>query len=139
MKHAKNIFWLAFIAFVASAIYFNWNENIFFFKNSLGIGKLITWLAFLGFTIYTYYCSKKEDPIKSFAKIIEFHWGRQVGVDLYLGLFLSLFTIYLNEGSVFVLLLWFFPTILFANLSTLLYFAIHYDSIVAKLMEVSTL
>ncbi|MES2286271.1 MAG: hypothetical protein V4547_11325 [Bacteroidota bacterium] len=134
MKHAKNIFWLAFIVFVVSAIYFNWNENIFSFSNSLGIGKLIIWLAFFGFTIYTYYCSKQEDPIKSFGKIIGFHWGRQVGVDLYLGLFLSLFTIYLNEGSVVVLLLWFFPTILFANLSTLLYFAIHYDVIVTKLL-----
>lgn len=68
----------------------------------------------------------------NFGKIAELHWGRQIGIDLYLGLSLTLFIVYLNEGSVLVMLLWLIPTFAFGNLATLLYFAIHYDAIVAR-------
>jgi len=57
-----------------------------------------------------------------------------VSADLYLGLCLTLFVAYLNEGSVLVVLLWLLPTLFFANLATLLYFAVHYDAIVARFL-----
>lgn len=62
------------------------------------------------------------------------HWGRQIGIDLYIGITIMAFFIYLHSGSVFVLLLWLLPLFAFANLATLLYIAIHYDSIVEKFL-----
>lgn len=59
------------------------------------------------------------------------HWGRQIGADLYLGLFLALLIIYLHEGAL-AAFLWTVPTLAFANLSILLYFAIHFDAIVGR-------
>ena len=62
------------------------------------------------------------------------HWGRQIGADLYLGLLVAIFFIYLNEGAV-VALIWFLPTLAFANLSILLYIALNFDTIVGKFLN----
>lgn len=130
----KSLFWALFAAFAATALYLGWHDNIFSMKGPLSAGKFVVWVAFLGFTGYTIYCSLRENLFKSIAKMAELHWGRQVGIDLYLGLCLTLFVVYLNEGSLLVALLWLVPTLAFGNLATLLYFAIHYDSIVAKFL-----
>ena len=58
---------------------------------------------------------------------------RQIGADLYLGLFLGLIIVYLHSGFIAVLL-WLIPTLVFANLAMLLYFAIHFDAIADKLL-----
>jgi len=128
----KAFFWITFVLFVACALYFSWHDKIFSFSGRLSAGKYIVWAAFIAFTAYSIYCSSQENLFKSIGKIAELHWGRQIGIDLYLGLSLTLFIIYLNEGSILVVLLWLLPTIAFVNLATLLYFAIHYDSIVAR-------
>jgi hypothetical protein len=44
---------------------------------------------------------------------------------------MALFVVYLHEGPL-ALLLWLVPTLLFGNLSILLYFAIHFDGLVAR-------
>ena len=131
----KIMLWIVFVIFVACALYFNWHENIFHSNGSMVAGKYLIWTTFVAFLAYTVYCSWQENIFKSIKKMAELHWGRQVGIDLYLGLFLMLFIVYLNEGSVLVLLLWLVPTILFGNLATLLYLAIHFDSIVAKFLR----
>ena len=130
----KNLFWVAFVAFVALALYSNRHDDVFATRGPLAAGKYVIWCAFLGFTGYSAYCSARENLFRSIAKMAELHWGRQVGIDLYLGLSLTLFIVYLNEGSALVTLLWLVPTLAFANLATLLYFAIHYDSIVARFL-----
>ena len=61
------------------------------------------------------------------------HWGRQIGTDLYVGLFISLFIIFLNGGAL-VTLLWLVPILIYANLVVLLYIAINFESIVTKLL-----
>jgi tryptophan-rich sensory protein len=65
----------------------------------------------------------------------DWHWGRQIGIDLYIGLLLSVFLIYLHTGSVGIALFWLIPCLIFGNLATLLYFAIHYNSLVEKLLK----
>ena len=62
-------------------------------------------------------------------------WCRQVGIDLYLGVAFFGFLMYLNEGSLVVLLLWAVPMLIFANLATLLYLALNYQSIVAHFVS----
>jgi len=134
MLSVKSLFWAAFAIFAACALGFGWHQDLFTTGGSWAPGKLLVWIAFLGFLSYTIYCSSREDLAASILKISELHWGRQVGADLYLGLFLMLFVVYLNEGSALVALLWLVPTLAFANLATLLYFAIHYDAIVARFL-----
>lgn len=57
-------------------------------------------------------------------------WGKQVGLDLYISVFLSLALIYLIEGSVVVVLLWLFPILVFANLAILPYILLNYGAII---------
>ncbi len=117
-----------FILFVALAIYFNWHPELFSFSGDLAMVKAVIWLIWLGFLGYSIYCSTRENIFRTVKSMASFHWGRQIGLDLYLGLVLAMFIIFLNEGVVAVLL-WLVPTLLFANLSILLYFAIHFEAI----------
>ena len=128
---ANIISWAVYTAFVAVALYANWHPSLFSFDGTLGGLKLVVWGALTAFLLYSVYCSLKENIFRAVRKIAEFHWGRQIGVDLYLGLLVALILIYLNEGFV-AAALWALPTLLFANLSVLLYVGIHFDSIVTK-------
>jgi hypothetical protein len=85
----------------------------------------LSWGAYVTFVACALYVS--------IGKIAELHWGRQIGADLYLGLCLALFIVYLHEGAV-AALLWALPTLAFANLSILLYVAIHFDALVARFL-----
>ena len=90
--------------------------------------------TFAGFVAFSLYCSAHENLFKTIAKIGELHWGRQIGLDLYLGLLLSLSSSTLNEGSLLIVLLWLLPMLVFANLATLLYFAVHFDQLVGHFL-----
>lgn len=90
-------------------------------------------MAFVAFLAYSFYCSYKENIFRTIRKVAKFHWGRQIGIDLYLGLFIFQIFIYLHEGAL-AAALWLVPTLLFANLSALLYLGIHFDSIASNLL-----
>lgn len=135
MISSRSLFWALFSIFVVCALYFNWRGDIFAASGPLPAIKLSVWVVFFGFLGYTIYCSSREDLVGSVGKLAELHWGRQIGVDLYLGLLLALLVIYLNEGSALVALLWLLPMLAFANLASLLYFAIHFDSIVGHFLS----
>jgi len=125
------ISWGVFAVFVACAVGFGWHAAIFRFDGPMGPAKLIVWLAFLLFTAYSIYCSSRENIFKTVRSMARLHWGRQIGTDLYLGLWLFLAVIYLHEGGA-VMALWLLPVLLFANLATLLYVAIHFEALVAR-------
>ena len=127
-RHAP---WGLFLLFVFAAMYFHSGEPLFISQGPYGAGKLIVWSLFVGFLAYSVYCSSQENIFRTIKSIFPFHWARQIGLDLYLGLTISLFIIYLNEGSLLIMALWLLPVLLFANLATLLYFAKNYDSIVS--------
>ena len=124
--------WGMFAAFVACAIGFGWHAAMFRFDGPMGLAKIVVWLAFLLFIAYSVYCSGRENIFKTIRTMSRLHWGRQIGVDLYLGLLLFLSVIYLHQGSLLVVALWLVPVLLFANLATLLYVAIHFESLVAR-------
>lgn len=131
----NKLLWVGFAIFVFCAVYFGWHENLFTVKKPLDAGKFVFWTAFIVFTVYSIYCSSREDLFKTLGKMAGLHWGRQIGLDLYIGISISAFIIYLHSGSALVALLWLVPLIAFANLATLLYFAINYDSIVARFLN----
>jgi len=131
MRLKQIVPWAVFAVFVSIALATHQGEPLFRSEGPYGPGKLIAWLLFLMFLAYSVYCSRRENIFRTIRSIYPFHWARQIGIDLYLGLVCALFLIYLNEASLLVLLLWLLPVLLFANLATLLYFAMHYDSIVS--------
>ena len=125
--------WGLYAAFAAYAFYSYWHETTFRFNGPLGGIKLLVWLVLAGFLIYSVYCSAREDLFRSIGAISKLHWGRQIGTDLYLGLFIGILIIYLHEGAI-AALIWLIPTIAFANLSIFLYVALNFDSIVVRFL-----
>ena len=125
--------WGLYGAFALFAVLANMQESTFQFSGPLGGLKAIVWLALLAFLGYSVYCSFRENFFRSLRSIATLHWGRQIGADVYLGLFISLIIIFLNEGAL-VALIWLVPILIYANLVVLLYLAINFDSIVTKLL-----
>lgn len=132
MSLKRNGLWILFFLFAFIAMYLHDGEPLFLSESSYPAGKSIAWILFISFLGYSIYCSSKENIFKTIKTIYPFHWARQIGIDLYLGLAISMFIIFLNEGSFWVLALWLIPIILFANLATLLYIAMNYDSLISQ-------
>ena len=135
MKIGKSglVLWGLYGAFALFALSANMQETTFQFSGPLGGIKAIVWLALFVFLGYSIYCSFTENFFRSVRSITTLLWGRQISADLYLGLFVALFIIFLNEGAS-VALLWLVPILVYANLVVLLYLAINFESIVAKLL-----
>jgi hypothetical protein len=96
--------------------------------------EVFRWIAvvvLVSFTAYSVYCNFKQSFFKFFRELWSSYFGRQVTFDLYIGLGLFMFFVYLIEGSVTVTLLWLLPAIPFVNIVTLLYFVINFDKILS--------
>ena len=134
MALKRNGLWIVYAVFVVVAIYFHDGESLFTSQGAFPAGKIIAWLMWMGFLIYSIYISTKENFFRTVKAILPLHWARQISIDLYIGIAFAMFIIYLNEGSLLVLMLWLLPLLIFANLATLLYIAMNYDSIVAHFL-----
>ncbi|MEQ9423649.1 MAG: hypothetical protein RJQ09_04470 [Cyclobacteriaceae bacterium] len=130
----KHLFWLIYLIFVVAAIALNGDESPFVSYGPYSFGKYLAWAAFLAFTAFSYHCSLHENLFKTMKTMSGMYWGRQIGIDLYIGLTLFILLIYAHQQSGLVVLLWLIPLISFVNLATLLYIALHYDSLVAFLI-----
>ena len=129
------VLWGLYGAFAVCALTFGGTESTFEFSGPLGVLKAIVWLMLILFLGYSVYCSYTENFFRSVKSVVSMHWGRQISADLYIGLCISLFIIFLNEG-VLVAAIWLVPILIYANLVVLLYIAINFDSIVAKLLGI---
>ncbi len=132
MSLKKNLLWILYFSFAAFAVMSNWHAQMLSFSGPAGLAKAFLWLTLLGFLAYSLYASSQENIVKIMRTMKASFWGRQIGIDLYLGLLIILSLIYLNEGSIWIVLLWILPILIFANLATLLYLAIHFDQILAR-------
>lgn len=127
--------WGPYSVFVALAITLNWHEQMLSFTGAAGVGKAVVWMCLLAFLAYSIVSSQRENFFKAVKTINQTYWGRQIGIDLYISVSLSLTIMYLHSGSWLVLGLWLVPTLLFANLAILLYVAIHFDSLLQLLTQ----
>ncbi|CAG2532810.1 hypothetical protein MAR621_03004 [Maribacter dokdonensis] len=127
----QNLLWVLFIGFAFFAIWTREDEFIFTSQSPYSFGKYIVWVIFFCFFGYSIYSSSRENFFKSVSRISEMFWGWQIGIDLYIGLILPLLIIYLY-GGVFVFLVWLIPVLIYANLATLLYLALNYDSFISN-------
>ncbi len=132
MRHLKrNFLWILYAIFVVIAFLNHNDQHPIVSEGPYPAGKYIVWVVYLAFLSYSIYCSRVESFFGTLKKIYPLHWARQIGIDLYLGLGISLSIIYLNEGSLLVVLLWLLPVLVYANLAILLYVALNYDSLIA--------
>ncbi|WP_373388780.1 hypothetical protein [Pseudomonas alcaligenes] len=130
---SKNLLsWMLFAAFVALALGLHWHAQLLVFSGLVGAGKALVWLVWLAFVGYSIHCSRRENIVKSIRGMARLYWGRQIIIDLYLGVALFLALIALHQGAL-VMLAWLLPVLLFANQATLLYLAIHFESLLALL------
>lgn len=123
--------WLAYGVFLAVAILFGSREPLIATDSPYALGKIVVLIVFAGFLAYSLHATRRENFFKSVGTINRLYWGRQIGLDLYVSVFLSLALIYLHEASFSVLLLWLVPVLFFANLAILPYILLNYGSIMS--------
>jgi len=94
----------------------------------------IRWVALallILFSFYTIHASRTESFWRSLKTVMALKWGRQVVIDLYLGLLLFHFVIFLNEGSLLAMVAWLIPTLLLGNIVPLIYLVVSFQSLVS--------
>ncbi|NND81433.1 MAG: hypothetical protein HKN50_03285 [Gammaproteobacteria bacterium] len=133
MKSAIKKFglWGLYVVFVVLAIGLHEGEPRFLSDGAYPWGKPIVWMIWLLFLIYSLRINAQENFFTSLKRMYPILWSRQIGLDLYIGLLVPLFLIFLHEGSLLMVLLWLLPVFVFANLATLIYLALNYDGLVA--------
>lgn len=127
----RHFLWIIYVIFVSLALIFKGDEPLFVSQGPYPFGKWLIWLILGIFLAYSLHCHIKENFFKTMGITGRYYWTKQIGVDLYIGVALSTAIIFLDSGSLLVVGLWLVPLILFANLATLLYVAMNYDSIVS--------
>lgn len=125
--------WLFYAVFLVVAVINGGREGLLSVPDSYAAGKIILMITFVAFTAYSLYATKAENFFRTVRTINGYLWGRQIGIDLYISVFISLGVIYLLEGSVLVTLLWAVPVIIFANLAILPYILLNYSALVSML------
>ena len=131
----RQFLWVLYAVFVVIAVTTHSGEPVFRATGPYAAGKYVVWAIFFLFLAYSIYCSTQASFIKSLPKINKHIWARQIGLDLYISVFLSLALIYFVEGSMLIVLLWFAPVVIFANLAILLYIALNYSEIVSHFVN----
>lgn len=126
------LMWITFFAISATAVAANWSPQLWEIRNSYSYGKYALWLAYFAFVAYGLYATRREDFFKAVRKVGSLYWGRQIGIDLYIGFVFFLFFIGFHQHSVAAAALWAIPVLIYGNQLSLLYLAIHYESILPK-------
>ena len=124
--------WIFYVVFLGCAIAFGGREGFLGTESVYASAKHLILFVFAGFLAFSVYATRRENFFRSIGKMNALLWGRQVGLDLYISVFLSLALIYLIEGSVVVLLLWVVPVLLFANLAILPYILLNFSAIAER-------
>ena len=126
----RNLLWMAYVFFLIVAVAFGGTEGLLDFSAPLPWGKALIWIVFIAFLGYSIQAHRKENFLRSVTSVNRLWWGLQIGLDLYISVFLSLALIYLVEGSLLVTLAWTIPILIFANLAILPYIILNYGVII---------
>ncbi|TCL08658.1 hypothetical protein BXY66_0696 [Shimia isoporae] len=126
--------WLFYTVFLAAALMFGGREGLFALPDTHATGKIALMVVFVAFTAFSLYATKAENFFRTVRTINRYLWGRQIGLDLYISVFLSLGVIYLLEGSLLITALWALPILIFANLAILPYLLLNYSALVGLLV-----
>ncbi|MXP32600.1 hypothetical protein [Parerythrobacter jejuensis] len=125
--------WAVFAVWVAVAIAISWDDRQFALSGPVGFAKVVLIAVWLGFLAYSWHCMRYENFVKSVREIWDKYWGRQIIVDLYISVFLSIALVFLVTGSIWQTLFWSIAMIPFANQAILLFVILYLDEIIAML------
>ena len=132
----RNWLWSLYLLFLIVALSTHDEQINLLGESAYPYGQSILWLIWLAFLAYSLSISWRENFFKSLSGMHPILWSRQIGLDLYIGLLLPLFIIYLHEGSLLIALIWLLPLLIFVNLASLVYRALNYDSLIAYFVAV---
>ena len=127
----KAILWPAYWLFVGVAVFTNWNDQLLQINNGVGLVRIFLIIAWAAFVVYSIICSRNESIFKTIGVMKNLYWGRQIGIDLYISVFLSISLVYLVTGSTVQTFLWSLAFIPFANMAILLFIILYLDQIVS--------
>ncbi len=131
------LLWASFFLFVAVALLTSWDEKLLQVNSAIDMSRLALTAIWISFVAYSYYCSRKENFFRTVSEMSKRHWGRQIGLDLYISVGLSIALVYLVTGSIVETLLWSLAFIPFANMAILLFIILHLDEIIISLSTVN--
>ena len=123
--------WLYFSVFLALAYAFGSREGFVTTTSPFATGKAVVFVIFVLFLAYSIYANSRENFFRTLATMNGLWWGRQIGIDLYISVALSLVVVYLVEGSLVVTLIWAVPIVIFANLAILPYLLLNFAAVTA--------
>ena len=115
--------------FLGVASGFGSREGLLTTQSEHATAKYLLFLTFILFLSFSLYAARRENFFKSLGKINGLFWGRQISLDLYISVSLSLALIFLVEGSVIVLLFWLLPVLVFANLAVLPFILLNFAEV----------
>ena len=130
-NRSSAILWSVFFGFTAIAIALNWSPRLIDFDSATGAIRLVLIIVWIAFTAYSLHCSRHENLFQTVGKMSRLYWGRQIGIDLYISVFLSIGLVYLVTGSPVQTLFWGLAFIPFANQAILLFVILYLDRIFA--------
>lgn len=122
----------SYLAFLGWAVYSAPRADLLRFDGGVGLAKGVLCAVYLAFLAWSVHCSVREDLVHIVGRIARMRFGTQIIVDLYLSVGLSLGLIYLHTGSVWVLLAWLVPVLVFVNLAVALFVILHLYELVAR-------
>ncbi|MEO1043146.1 MAG: hypothetical protein AAFX52_12740 [Pseudomonadota bacterium] len=123
--------WGGFVLFVVIALATQWNGDLLTINNGKGAVRMVLLALWLGFCGYSVLASRRENFFKTVRNMARLYWGRQIGADLYLSVFLSIGLVWLVTSSVTETILWSLAFIPFANMAILLFVILRLDDILA--------
>lgn len=123
--------WGLYAVFLIAAYLYGSREGFVSTQSEFAAGKYVLFLVYVAFLAFSLFATSRENFFKSVRSVNSLLWGRQIGIDLYISVFLSLALIYLIEGSLVALLLWAVPVLFFANLAILPYLLLNFGAIMA--------
>ena len=132
--NSRNLLWGGYAVFALAALYWDGTAKALSLATPYGAAKPVIWLMLIAFLAYSAYSTFRESLPRTIGVLLRLYWGRQIGADLYIGLLLFAGLIFLVHGSALGAILWLAAILVFGNLATLLYLALHFDAVVAKLI-----
>ena len=121
--------WGLYAVFLALALRFGGTEGLLPTSDGRALPKAFVLCLYLGFLAYSILATKRENFMRSLGQMARLWWGRQIGMDLYVSVTLSLALIYLVTGSLLALALWLLPVLVFANLAILPFVLVNFGTI----------
>jgi len=89
-------------------------------------------LVLFVFTAYSTYITFKEPFFQSVKSILRLRWGKQIVMDLYLGLLAFNLFVFLHEGSLLKTLPWLVGSLALGNIVTYAYLVLNFFDLLAR-------